>query len=152
MQAGSQIRRRDVVAAFLLRKGRVYLSVRGGTQSWPDHWQNVGGGVEEGETALAAIVRETAEETGLRLPAARFVQIHRCPLRLPESDGQITTFVVELRGNEVPQNPEGKAGDWQLRTFREMLRLHPSVPGLKVAAASLSVYLRGISLKERKAE
>jgi 8-oxo-dGTP pyrophosphatase MutT (NUDIX family) len=38
----------------------------------PPYWFTVGGGVDEGESDLDAAIRETFEETGLRLSAADF--------------------------------------------------------------------------------
>jgi 8-oxo-dGTP pyrophosphatase MutT (NUDIX family) len=42
-----------------------------------NHWDLPKGGIDEGETPLQAALRETREETGLRLPAASLVDLGR---------------------------------------------------------------------------
>lgn len=59
-----------VAVAVLRRDGRVLLCHRHADRAWyPDCWDLPGGHVEEGEDALAAVVRECAEEIGVRLRA-----------------------------------------------------------------------------------
>lgn len=55
-------------------RGRVLL-VRGHDPHEPERswWFTVGGGIEAGESAAEAAIREVAEETGLALPAASLV-------------------------------------------------------------------------------
>ena len=46
-----------------------------------DHWDLPKGGLDEGETPLQAALRETREETGLALDAARLLDLGRMPYR-----------------------------------------------------------------------
>lgn len=57
-------RRMTIGARMMLVDGDHVLLVR---QSYVRGWQFPGGGVEPGETALAAAMRETFEETGLQV-------------------------------------------------------------------------------------
>lgn len=48
--------------------GRVLLLLRGPTAPWfPNRWNLPGGKIEHGETTIEAAMRETREETGLRV-------------------------------------------------------------------------------------
>lgn len=40
---------------------------------WPGMWDLPGGGREDGESAVACVLRETAEELGLRLPVEALI-------------------------------------------------------------------------------
>jgi 8-oxo-dGTP diphosphatase len=54
------------VGALICRDGKVLLGFRSPTKkSWPNHWDTIGGRVEEGETLDAALVREMREEVGV---------------------------------------------------------------------------------------
>jgi 8-oxo-dGTP pyrophosphatase MutT (NUDIX family) len=56
-----------VVGGFLLRAGRVLLGLRAPHRRvWPDVWDCIGGHLEAGETAEAALEREFVEEIGVR--------------------------------------------------------------------------------------
>jgi 8-oxo-dGTP diphosphatase len=62
----------DVSAAIITDGGRV-LMVRRRVKEGELSWQFPAGGVEEGETAEQAAVRETLEETGLVVKAVRYI-------------------------------------------------------------------------------
>jgi 8-oxo-dGTP pyrophosphatase MutT (NUDIX family) len=47
-----------------------------------DHWDLPKGGIDAGETPLAAALRETEEETGLRLPGQALLDLGCLPYRL----------------------------------------------------------------------
>ena len=72
--AAGVIDRRAARVLLLDPAGRVLL-LRGCDTARPEHryWFTVGGGLEPGESLIAAAVRETFEETGLRLRAADLV-------------------------------------------------------------------------------
>ncbi|GAB3348159.1 NUDIX hydrolase [Lysobacter tyrosinilyticus] len=56
----------DCVGALLVRNGRVLLGHRASDRDWlADAWDVFGGHIEAGETSLAALQRELAEELGI---------------------------------------------------------------------------------------
>jgi dATP pyrophosphohydrolase len=50
--------------------------------SWPQFWQAITGGIEPGETAMAACYREVKEETGIELPPGS-IQSANLELKFP---------------------------------------------------------------------
>lgn len=57
----------------LIRSGDRFLIVQRGRPPFQGCWGLPGGGMELGETAPEAAVREVAEETGLRVAVSRFL-------------------------------------------------------------------------------
>ena len=73
-----------------------------------DTWGLVGGGVKKTETELQAIVRETREELGLRIPAERFrkLAVYGEPGRIAAyRDGSIWRMVIVMYGYEFSEEP-----------------------------------------------
>lgn len=76
-----------------------------------DTWGLVGGGVKKTETELQAIVRETREELGLRIPAERFrkLAVYGEPGRIAAyRDGSIWRMVIVVFGLDFPEMPQMK--------------------------------------------
>jgi 8-oxo-dGTP diphosphatase len=70
------------IAAIILEndKGEFLLALRD-NKSWipfPNHWDLIGGHVEEGETPEEALVREYREELNLDLKEYTFFRIYEC--------------------------------------------------------------------------
>ncbi len=61
-----------------------------------DHWDLPKGGAQPGEGALAAALRETTEETGLRLDAARLLDLGRLPYRARKDLHLFATLMPRL--------------------------------------------------------
>jgi 8-oxo-dGTP diphosphatase len=57
----------------LVRRGDCILLVKRARPPFQECWGLPGGGVELGETVESAIIREVAEETGLRVNVSRFL-------------------------------------------------------------------------------
>jgi 8-oxo-dGTP diphosphatase len=58
----------EIVAALLVRGGRVLLCHRSADRRWyPDVWDFPGGHVEDGEPPTKALARELEEELGIRI-------------------------------------------------------------------------------------
>lgn len=68
----TETKKPDVSAAIIVDRGRV-LMVRRRVKEGELSWQFPAGGVEFGETAEQAAVRETLEETGLTVKAVRYL-------------------------------------------------------------------------------
>ena len=89
--------------AIIIHEGRILLERRRDS----DTWGLVGGGVKKWEEPIDAIVRETYEELGLRIPKARFkkLAVYGEPGRIAAyRDGSIwrmviVVFSVELDGD-----------------------------------------------------
>jgi 8-oxo-dGTP pyrophosphatase MutT (NUDIX family) len=57
---------RTVGALFIRPDGKVLLGLRAPTKkAWPNHWDTIGGRVEDGESLEEALVREATEEVGV---------------------------------------------------------------------------------------
>jgi 8-oxo-dGTP diphosphatase len=61
------------VSAAIITDGQRVLMVRRRVKEGELSWQFPAGGVEDGETAEQAAVRETLEETGLTVKAVRYI-------------------------------------------------------------------------------
>ncbi|MBE6917544.1 MAG: NUDIX domain-containing protein [Ruminococcaceae bacterium] len=89
--------------AIITHEGRILLERRRDS----DTWGLVGGGVKKWEEPIDAIVRETYEELGLRIPKERFQKkaVYGEPGRIAAyRDGSIwrmviVVFALELQGN-----------------------------------------------------
>jgi 8-oxo-dGTP diphosphatase len=70
------------IAAIILEndKGEFLLALRDNKPGipFPNHWDLIGGHVEEGETPEQALVREYKEELGLDLKEYSFYKIYEC--------------------------------------------------------------------------
>jgi 8-oxo-dGTP diphosphatase len=87
----------DVAVAVIRHEGEALLCHRSATREWfPDCWDIVGGHIERGESAEAAIVRECREELGI---TARTVQ----PIPVHFDDPAITmhAFVIDAWEGEI---------------------------------------------------
>lgn len=72
-------------------------------------WGLVGGGVKKTETALEAMVRETREELGLRIPKEQFrkLAVYGEPGRIAAyRDGSVWRMVIVVFGLELEQMPD----------------------------------------------
>lgn len=73
-----------------------------------DIWGLVGGGCKKTETGLEAIVRETYEELGLRIPKERFTKlaVYDNPGRIAAfRDGSIWRMVIVVYGLDFEEEP-----------------------------------------------
>lgn len=73
-----------------------------------DTWGLIGGGVKKTETELQAIVRETREELGLRIPGERFrkLAVYGEPGRVAAyRDGSIWRMVIVVFGLDLTEEP-----------------------------------------------
>src|SRR5436190_14164225 len=57
---------RTVGALFIRPNGKILLGLRAPTKKvWPNHWDTIGGRVEDGESVDDALIREAQEEVGV---------------------------------------------------------------------------------------
>ena len=91
--------------AIITCRGRLLLEKRRDS----DIWGLVGGGCKKTETGLQAIVRETYEELGLRIPKERFqkLAVYDNPGRIAAfRDGSIWRMVIVVYGLDLLEEPE----------------------------------------------
>ena len=90
--------------AIITCQGKLLLEKRRDS----DIWGLIGGGCKKTETGLEAIVRETYEELGLRIPKERFhkLAVYDNPGRIAAfRDGSIWRMVIVVYGYEFPEEP-----------------------------------------------
>ena len=91
--------------AIITCRGRLLLEKRRDS----DIWGLVGGGCKKTETGLQAIVRETYEELGLRIPKEQFrkLAVYDNPGRIAAfRDGSIWRMVIVVYGLDLPEEPQ----------------------------------------------
>ena len=91
--------------AIITCQGRLLLEKRRDS----DIWGLVGGGCKKTETGLEAIVRETYEELGLRIPRERFkkLAVYDNPGRIAAfRDGSIWRMVIVVYGLDFQEEPK----------------------------------------------
>ena len=99
-----------VVASVLFdAAGRVLITQRPPGKSRAGQWEFPGGKLEAGESAEAGLVRELAEELGVRVRAARPLLALRHDY--PELSVELATLLVERYEGE-PVGLEGQALQW----------------------------------------
>lgn len=85
------------VGGVVIRDGRALL-IRRGSEPLKGEWSIPGGMLELGETIVEGVVRELAEETGLRVRVLELIEIFE---RIFHSDGQPDANIK----NETPNRP-----------------------------------------------
>ena len=91
--------------AIITCKGKLLMEKRRDS----DIWGLVGGGCKKTETGLQAIVRETYEELGLRIPKEQFrkLAVYDNPGRIAAfRDGSIWRMVIVVYGLDLPEEPQ----------------------------------------------
>ena len=91
--------------AIITCQGKLLLEKRRDS----DIWGLIGGGCKKTETGLEAIVRETYEELGLRIPKDRFqkLEVYDNPGRIAAfRDGSIWRMVIVVYGLDLPEEPQ----------------------------------------------
>ena len=90
--------------AIFTCKGKLLMEKRRDS----DIWGLVGGGCKKTETGLQAIVRESYEELGLRIPKEAFqkLAVYDNPGRIAAyRDGSIWRMVIVVYGYDFPEEP-----------------------------------------------
>jgi 8-oxo-dGTP diphosphatase len=83
---------RTVGALFINSDSKVLLGLRSPSKNtWPRHWDTIGGHVEDGESLNDALIREIQEEVGVT--ATQFTLIATFKERKPEIYGDALHYV-----------------------------------------------------------
>jgi 8-oxo-dGTP diphosphatase len=86
---------RTVGALFIGPDGKVLLGLRAPSKKvWPQHWDTIGGHVEDGESLEDALIREAREEVGVT--PTRFRLIATVKERKPEIYGDALHHVYAV--------------------------------------------------------
>jgi 8-oxo-dGTP pyrophosphatase MutT (NUDIX family) len=132
-----------IVAAVLVRDGRVLLCLRSPQRRWsPCLWDLPGGHVERGESDPVALARELGEELGVTVAPATIAATSP-EVRIIDHEVDMRVFVVrDWSGEAVNAAPdEHDAVGWFVPAQLEQLALaHPEYRGLlrRVGGASAS--------------
>jgi 8-oxo-dGTP diphosphatase len=93
------------VGALICRDGKVLLGFRSpAKKSWPNHWDTIGGRVEDGETLDAALVREVREEVGVTPTRSRLIATIREKHREIHGDALHHVYAVTRWDGGDPAN------------------------------------------------
>jgi 8-oxo-dGTP diphosphatase len=100
---------RVIVAAVIVTNGHVLACERSAPPEVAGRWEFPGGKVERGETDEAALVRECAEELGVRVAVGP-----RVGPDVPLAHGRavLRVFAVTLLAGDVPRNLEHTSMRW----------------------------------------
>jgi 8-oxo-dGTP pyrophosphatase MutT (NUDIX family) len=94
------------VFLLLVRGDDVLLALRENTGYADGQWNFPSGKVEEGESAVAALLREAREEVGLMLDAADVRHVVTVHQRNPEGGARVGLFFRAVRWAGEPVNAE----------------------------------------------
>lgn len=122
-----------VGALLVLADGRYLLQRRDRIPGifFPDHWGCFGGGIDPGETAEQALVRELSEETGLDATVLPVRYFSRFDFDLSFAGcGRIfrTFFEVRVSDEALSRARLGEGCEMRPFTAAEVLRLAPVTP------------------------
>ena len=86
---------RTVGALFIRPDGKILLGLRAPSKKvWPEHWDTIGGHVEDGESLDGALIREAREEAGVTPTEFRLIATVR--ERQPERYGDALHHVYAV--------------------------------------------------------
>jgi len=88
----------SIVAAVIVRDGKVLLCQRRAEQEFPLKWEFPGGKIEPGEETTAALRRELAEELGIEAEIGP--EIARFGYKYPTKDVHLIFFKVDTYQGE----------------------------------------------------
>ncbi|HKW88496.1 MAG TPA: (deoxy)nucleoside triphosphate pyrophosphohydrolase [Candidatus Acidoferrales bacterium] len=100
-----------VVAAVIVREGRILVCQRSRKDSFPLKWEFPGGKVKSGETPTAALVRELREELGVGATIGAEVFRTRHKYAQMKDDVELIFYRANLEGAKV-QNLVFEAIEW----------------------------------------
>jgi len=127
------------VLLLLARGGEVLLARRQNTGYSDGMWNLPSGKLEDGEDVVAAMIRESDEEIGLRLEREDLRVVSTVHWRTPEGGGRVGFFFTADRWDGEPENREPhKCSD--LRWFPLDRLPAETVP---YTAAGIDLYRRG---------
>jgi 8-oxo-dGTP diphosphatase len=132
------------VSAFIPKDGKTLIAQRAVDEPFlPNHWENVGGGVEWGEHPLDALVREVKEESGLIVKPVQHYYVHHY---LHEAKGkqiiEIATVCEIIGADTVTLSHEHQAYRWVTKS--ELEKIEPMTPKMRQVVLEGFNYLASV--------
>ena len=116
-----------VLALIRDAAGRILITQRKADKEWaPLKWEIPGGGVRAGETSEQAVLREVAEETGLRFVPEQGRCIHTYRSDSPSEQNNYFVDIYEFRGDFTQEDvkiQEDEVESFRLATPQEVCAL-----------------------------
>jgi len=103
----------EVVSCYLEHDGQILLLLRQDHKSEGNKWGMPAGKIDQGESELKAIVRETREETGQEIPFDQFEYLSKVYVRYPDYDFIYHMFKAQLTDRPQVVLSEGEHKDYQ---------------------------------------
>ncbi len=113
---------RECVGAIVIQHEAVLLGKRSANRTvYPKVWDVFGGHVESGESRRQALERELAEELGIVLTDAHYLETLRIPGSTESDDIECHLYVVtEWRGTPTESTAAGTLGNKMVPTRRDV--------------------------------
>lgn len=127
----------QAAGCFIEAEGRLLYLKRASSRPWGNTWCIPGGKIEAEETPLLGVIRETWEETGIKINAAELESIGKLYIRLGGRDSIFHMFYHPFATAPVP-TLNGEHTDFQWISPIEAASF-PLIPGGK---AALNYFLR----------
>ena len=122
----------DVVAAVLVRDGRVLLCHRHPDRRWyPNVWDVPGGHIDHGESPIDALVRELREELGIEIDPTHAVSILKAS---PQPDLDIEIWTVASWDGEITNAAPDEHDEMDWFTAGELDGLELAHPVVTIAS------------------
>lgn len=121
-QKKRNMKRIEVVAAVIVRDGKVFVTERG-YGPWKDWWEFPGGKMEAGESPEEALKREIREELGTEISVGRL--IGTVEYDYPEFHLTMHCYLCSLTG-EMPHLLEHEAAGWLSAESLDSVRWLPA--------------------------
>lgn len=139
--APNHVKHRETARVFLTSAdGRmllIYTHWDPGT-GLPPRWLTPGGGIDPGESALEAAVRELREETGLQVgPEALGEKVHELYFELNWADGQLETGVAHFYRLQVDEIFDLDKSEWMPDEHRDIIEYRWWNPADLIASEEL---------------
>jgi 8-oxo-dGTP diphosphatase len=126
-----------VVAAAIVREGRVFCARRGPDMRHPGRWELPGGKVEPGEGDAEALRRELTEELGVRVAVGAFLaeSLHA----YPRATVHLVAYACAIEGDQEPELTEHDDARWLApEQLSDVTWADADVPLLPAVRAALS--------------
>lgn len=115
-----------IIAAIIIKNGKILLVRHKPEHGLPDYWGLPGGTAEKTESAYEALVREVKEECGINVPAQPHIAFCTEYMNFKRHwKGIVVTYAFEMNNNETiaSLDPDDDILDLELFSTEEALGL-----------------------------